>query len=114
LLVNGASGTLPELLDDADVAEVGTPITFHRFLGSDLGAWYGLEHNIERFRPRNFYLTLRPECDIDGLYLTGEDVSTDGVMGAMIGGYLCVSKIMGVRNFMDLPQMISEIKSTKA
>jgi all-trans-retinol 13,14-reductase len=114
LLANGASKALPELLDDADVAEVGTPITFHRFLGSDLGAWYGLEHSIERFRPRNFYLTLRPECDIGGLYLTGEDVSTDGVMGAMIGGYLCASKIMGVRNFMDLPQMISEIKSTKA
>jgi all-trans-retinol 13,14-reductase len=114
LLVNGASGTLPELLDDADVAEVGTPITFHRFLGSDLGAWYGLEHSIERFRPRNFYLTLRPECDIDGLYLTGEDVSTDGVVGAMIGGYLCASKIMGVRNFLDLPKKISQIKPTKA
>lgn len=114
LLANGASDSLPELLEEADVAEVGTPITFHHFLGSDLGAWYGLEHSTERFLPRNYCLTLRPECDINGLYLTGEDVSTDGIMGAMIGGYLCAGKILGVPNFTDLPDKVAGTKSTKA
>ena len=97
LVEAGASAEkLPESLDDADFHEVGTPLTFHHFLGSDRGAWYGLEHSRDRFHPRNYYLLLRPECgDVAGLYLTGEDVATDGVSGAMLGGYLCAAKILG-------------------
>jgi all-trans-retinol 13,14-reductase len=107
LICAGASETLPELLDEADFADVGTPLTFHHYLGSDRGAWYRLEHSRDRFNPRNFYLRLRPECDIAGLYLTGEDVCTDGVGGAMFGGYLCAAKILGVKNPMDLTDMVT-------
>lgn len=107
LISAGASETLPKLLDEADFAEMGTPLTFHRFLSSDRGAWYGLEHNTARFSPRNYYLRLRPECDIAGLFLTGEDVFIDGVLGAMFGAYLCAAKILGVRNPLDLADMVA-------
>ena len=111
LISAGADKALPNLLDEADFAEIGTPLTFHRYLGSDRGAWYGLEHSRARFSPRNYYLRLRPECDIDGLYLTGEDVATDGVEGAMFGGYLCAAKILGVRNPLDLADKVAANKA---
>jgi len=107
LIAAGASEKLPEHLEDADFVELGTPLTYHRYLGSDRGAWYGLEHGWERFRPRNYYLMLRPDTGIPGLYLTGQDVCTDGVTGALCGGYLCAGKILGVANPMDLVKKAS-------
>ena len=107
LIAAGATEKLPEHLEDADFFELGTPLTYHRYLGSDRGAWYGLEHGRDRFRPRNYYLTLRPDTGIPGLYLTGQDVCTDGVTGALFGGYLCAGKILGVANPVDLVKKAS-------
>ena len=107
LIAAGATEKLPEHLEDVAVFELGTPLTYRRYLGSDHGAWYGLEHGFDRFEPRNYYLTLRPDTGIPGLYLTGQDICTDGVTGALMGGYLCAGKILGVANPMDLVKKAS-------
>jgi all-trans-retinol 13,14-reductase len=109
--VGAAADKLPERLKDAEVVEVGTPLTFQRFLGSRGGAWYGLQHNRERFKPRNYYVLLRPECgDIPGLFLTGQDVATDGVVGALLGGYLCAAKILGLKTPSDVVEHAVAVK----
>jgi all-trans-retinol 13,14-reductase len=106
LLEAGGSDKLPKLLADADYFDVGTPLTYRRFLASDRGAWYGLEHSTHRFDPRHYYLTLRPETGIDGLYLTGQDVVTDGMVGALFGGYFCAAKVLGEKNPMALTKKV--------
>jgi len=105
LLAAGASTNLPKSLDDTDFAEMGTPLTFEHYLGRS--AWLGLDHGVERFHPRQFYLTLRPECKINGLFLSGQDVSFGGVEGALLGGYICAAKVMGEKNPFVLLQKVN-------
>ena len=109
LLAAGASPTLPESIEDVDFFELGTPVTFARHLGSPKGVWYGFNHNRQRFRPQTFYLDLRPDCPtLPGLYMTGQDVVTFGVEGALFGGYMCAGKLLGQPNPYALRKMVSK------
>ena len=54
------------------------------------GEIYGLQHDPGRFEIR----TLKPQTKLKGFYLTGQDVATAGVGGAMMGGLLCASSIL--------------------
>lgn len=46
---------------------------------------YGLSHNCHRFNEQFDWL-LRPQQPIQGLYMTGQDIFTDGVAGALMSG----------------------------
>jgi len=90
---------VPETLDGVDMFEIGTPVTFASFFNRNEGAWYGLDNNMERFKPKNYFLRLRPEVhEVPGLFLTGQDVTSDGLLGAAIGGILCAGKVLGEHN----------------
>ena len=52
---------------------------------------YGLSHDPARFAER----ALSPRTAVSGLWLTGQDVCTCGIGGAMAGGYLTASAIAG-------------------
>jgi len=60
------------------------------FTGHPRGAIYGLAHTPARFHEP----LLRPQTPIHNLYLTGADVSTAGVAGALMGGVLAASVIL--------------------
>jgi all-trans-retinol 13,14-reductase len=97
------SAKLPKTLDAVDHYEVGSPISFAHYYKSQRGALYGLDHDLKRFEPKTFFLRLRPDLpEVPGLYLTGQDIIADSMMGAMIGGLLCAQKVLGVRNPMSL------------
>lgn len=66
-------------------AELSTPITTEHFANPACGAIYGLVSTPARYRNES----LRPRTPIDGLFLSGCDIGTAGVMGAFIGGVLC-------------------------
>ena len=90
---------LPESLDDVDYSEVGTPLTFAHFYFRDKGGFYGLDHDVHRFSPRNYYEVLRPLIsEVPGLYLTGQDVTTCGIGGALSGGVLAAGSVLGAAN----------------
>ena len=55
------------------------------------GAMYGLAATPARFQER----WLRPQTSIRNLYLTGTDICTPGVAGALVGSWLTASAIMG-------------------
>jgi all-trans-retinol 13,14-reductase len=59
------------------------------------GEMYGLAHTPERFLAR----ALRPRTPIQGLYLTGQDVTLVGVMGALSAAYVCASAVLGRNAF---------------
>ena len=90
---------VPKTLDAVDHYQVATPLTFAHYFKSEHGAFYGLDHDLKRFEPKTFFLRLRPEVpEVPRLYLTGEDIVTDGFAGAMMGGVLCATKVLGVSN----------------
>jgi hypothetical protein len=62
---------------------------------------YGADHNLARFTPKAA-AALRPGSALAGLYLTGQDVFMCGFAGAMFGGLLCASEVLGRNLYADL------------
>ena len=80
---------VPQVRDKVDVAELSTPLSTRHFTNYARGEIYGLAHDPARFAER----ALAPRTGIAGLWLTGQDVCTCGIGGAMAGGYLTASAI---------------------
>lgn len=74
-----------------DVVEVSTPLSYETFARRERGGFMGVASSPQRFAQD----WLRPATAIGGLYLTGQDVATDGVIGALVGATLCASVILG-------------------
>ena len=51
---------------------------------------YGIDHSPERFRQK----WLQPRTDINGLYLTGQDILTVGLSSALFSGLITASTIL--------------------
>jgi all-trans-retinol 13,14-reductase len=82
---------VPQVRGKIDYTELSTPLSTRHFANYARGELYGLAHSPERFRQR----FLRPQSPISGLFLAGQDVAVCGVEGALAGGVLCASAILG-------------------
>ncbi len=80
---------LPHLRGAVDYYELSSPLTTKHFVNYDQGEIYGIDHTPERFR-QGF---LRPGTPIRNFFLTGQDIVTAGVAGAMFSGLLTASAI---------------------
>ncbi|KAL7534870.1 hypothetical protein ACHAXR_006135 [Thalassiosira sp. AJA248-18] len=89
----------PVLSNKIDFVDFGTAVTNDFYLGTHRGAVYGLAHTPERFRQH----LLRPKTPITNLFLTGQDVCCCGIMGALVGGYMCAYAISTRSLFRTLP-----------
>jgi all-trans-retinol 13,14-reductase len=69
--------------------ELSTPLSTLHFVRRQQGASYGLGVTPERFLSRS----LKAKTPLAGLYLAGQDVTTPGVTGAMMGGVLAAAAI---------------------
>lgn len=69
--------------------EVSTPLTSVAFTGAVHGGVYGLEASPRRF----FSDSLRARTPVPGLFLTGQDVSSAGITGAMMGGVIAAAAL---------------------
>ncbi|WP_373497652.1 phytoene desaturase family protein [Aquiflexum sp.] len=81
---------LPHLKGQIDYYELSTPLSTKNFTGYQSGEIYGLEHSPARFR--NEYLT--PHTPFKNLYLTGQDIVSCGIGGALMGGLITSSAIL--------------------
>jgi all-trans-retinol 13,14-reductase len=86
---------LPAVRGHIDYAEISTPLTTRHFANYPHGEIYGLSAVPARFRLKS----LGARTPIRNLYLTGADVSSLGVTGALFGGVIAASAILG-RNLM--------------
>ena len=89
----------PKTRGRVTIQEVGTPITFNHYLGNLEGACYGMASKKERFVEDDWLL---PKTHIPGLYLTGQDVTMMGVMGAFASGNITAHSILGYGNVLDV------------
>jgi all-trans-retinol 13,14-reductase len=87
---------VPAVAGKIDHAELSTPLTTRHFMNYQQGEAYGLAATPQRFRLRS----LTPHTSIRNLYLTGQDVASLGVAGALFGGVITASAVLG-RNLMS-------------
>jgi all-trans-retinol 13,14-reductase len=69
--------------------ELGTPLATASFTGHEKGAFYGLETTPRRILSD----ALSARTPVPGLFLTGQDVMTPGIAGALAGGMLGAAAI---------------------
>jgi all-trans-retinol 13,14-reductase len=80
---------MPQLRPLVDYVELSTPASTDHFVRPLHGSIYGLEPTPERFENP----WLRPRSPIPGLFFSGSDMASVGVIGAMMGGVLCATAI---------------------
>jgi all-trans-retinol 13,14-reductase len=83
---------LPGFADLIEYHELSTPLTNEHFTSHQKGAIYGLPFVKERLQGKNLSWT-DPKTPVTGLYLTGADVSSLGIMGAMMGGVVTLGNL---------------------
>ncbi|MEP3046372.1 MAG: NAD(P)/FAD-dependent oxidoreductase [Hyphomicrobiales bacterium] len=83
------SANFPELADLVVLRELSTPMATEAITGHYEGRFYGLDGTPERVLSD----ALRAKTPIDGLYLSGQDVVSQGIQGALWGGILCAASV---------------------
>lgn len=82
---------LPQLEGKVNCSELSTPLTTQHFVNYSKGEIYGLDHSPSRFRQP----FLVPRTPVKNFYLTGQDIVTAGVAGALFSGMLTATAITG-------------------
>jgi phytoene dehydrogenase-like protein len=93
---------MPHLKGKIDYYETSTPLSTDHFCRYQHGEAYGLAHTKHRFDQQ----WLNPQTKLPGLYLTGQDVVTCGVVGALMAGMMTAMKIEGLRGARTLMKKI--------
>lgn len=93
---------LPQLRGRVDYFEISTPLSTDHFCAYQQGELYGLDHDPERLA-QNW---LGPRTRFKGMWMTGQDVLTSGVAGAMMAGLLTTTAIVGARKSLPLLKQI--------
>ncbi len=83
--------------------ELATPLTIEHFSGRAYGRMYGVPDIPEKFKSN----ALRVETPIRGLYLTGSDVCSLGIAGALMGGVATASFLNGPSGFLLINQAVA-------
>ncbi len=90
-MLEGLFAVRPQLRGKVDHAELSTPLSTEHFSAHPHGELYGVDHTPERFQ-----VPIRAETHVKGLFLTGADLVSAGVAGALMGGVLSAGAILGV------------------
>jgi all-trans-retinol 13,14-reductase len=80
----------PQIEDKIEVCEVSSPLTTKHFANYQKGEIYGLEHTPERFRVK----WLRAQTPVRNLFMTGQDIVTVGIGGALMAGLITGASMM--------------------
>ncbi|PJB32619.1 MAG: NAD(P)/FAD-dependent oxidoreductase [Deltaproteobacteria bacterium CG_4_9_14_3_um_filter_65_9] len=78
----------PELGEATACAEVSTPLTVRDFGNAPSGGLYGVKHKVGQYNPV-------PLTRVKGLYLAGQAVTSPGILGAALSGFMACGNILG-------------------
>ncbi|KAK7795003.1 hypothetical protein U0070_014629 [Myodes glareolus] len=102
----------PQLEGKVDSVIGGSPLTNQYYLVAPRGAPYGADHDLARLHPYTM-ASLRAQTPIPNLYLTGQDIFTCGLVGALQGALLCSSAILKRNLYSDLQALGSKVQAQK-
>ncbi|MGO9547049.1 MAG: FAD-dependent oxidoreductase [Rhodomicrobium sp.] len=88
-------------------SELSTPLTVEHFTSHPQGCFYGLPATPARYKSAQ----LSARTPIEGLYLSGSDVTSLGIPGAMMGGLAAASKALGPAGFFRIMSTVSRAKA---
>ena len=94
-LVDLAETAIPGLKALISYRELSTPLTVEHYTSHPGGRFYGLPAVPARYRNR----LLGPVTPIRGLYLSGSDAGSLGIVGAMMGGVGAATRVLGPFGF---------------
>ncbi|MCW5982151.1 MAG: NAD(P)/FAD-dependent oxidoreductase [Bryobacteraceae bacterium] len=89
-LVRFVDRRYPGFADLVEYRELSTPLTNEFMTGHVAGGIYGLPSTPARYRPENRGWT-HPRSPVPGLFLTGADAGSLGIVGALMGGVTALS-----------------------
>jgi all-trans-retinol 13,14-reductase len=78
----------PELGRATACAESSTPLTVRDFVNAPSGGLYGVKHKVGQYNPV-------PLTRVKGLYLAGQAVTSPGILGAVLSGFMACGNILG-------------------
>lgn len=81
----------PQLRDKLEYFELSTPLSTNWYQKTSAGEMLALDHFVDRFKQP----FLHPITPVKNLYMTGSDVMTAGVGGAMMAGVMTTSAMLG-------------------
>ncbi|KAM6951875.1 inactive all-trans-retinol 13,14-reductase [Aplochiton taeniatus] len=112
-LFDWACTVFPKLREKLVFQDVATPLTNMHYLGAQRGAMYSAEHNLDRFHAE---AVARNRCNtpVKNLYISGQDVFSCGIAGALHGGLLCASTVLDHIVYIDLLLLKKKLKGRKA
>jgi phytoene dehydrogenase-like protein len=91
-----------------DYYEVSTPLSIETFTGHYAGGIYGIPAMPERFaRTEN-----RIKTPIKGLFLTGADVVSLGIVGALMGGVMAAAAQLGPMGFFTITGLAKQTQQS--
>ena len=94
---------LPHLRGKIDHYELST-LSTKNFVNYKKGELYGIDHDPNRFN-QSF---LKPRTELKNLFLTGQDIVTAGIGGALFVGLITASAVTG-KNLLKKIRSISKI-----
>ncbi|CAG9981430.1 unnamed protein product [Clonostachys byssicola] len=109
-LLDLAETVVPGLKASILYSELSTPLSVEDYVSSPGGGIYGLKGTPEKYR--NWSILTRPR--ISGLFLSGSDMSCLGVSGAMMGGVMAASQVLGPFGFFKIMRAIRLSKEASA
>ena len=89
----------PSIKGNVKYTNLGSPLTFNHYINSNQGEIYGLNNTTDRFEVDDW---LRPQTNIQNLFITGQDVLSHGITGALNSGLLTTYSILGYGTILDL------------
>ena len=81
----------PNLRGKIDHYELSTPLSTEHFVNYQYGEIYGIDHTTDRFDQK----FLKAATPVKNLYLTGQDIVSCGVGGALFSGLITASAVTG-------------------
>lgn len=94
---------LPQLAGKIDYYELSTALSTAYFCRYEHGEIYGVNHTPARFTAD----WLKPVTPVRGLYLTGQDVMSCGIVGAASGGVLTAAAVQGFKGMKLVKQLLA-------
>jgi len=100
---------VPQLAGKIHYTELSTPLSTLHFSNYQTGEIYGIDHTPERFEQR----WLRTDTEVKNLYLTGQDIVTCGIGGALCAGFLTAIRILGPLPSLKLAALMRPTRKAK-